>query len=485
MPIRPLLPVLVAAIAAIAQGVSPAAAASAPPTFYRHSCAEQLNAPKGTRCGLVVVFEDRARASGTTIGLNVMVLPATGGTASSDAIFGIAGGPGQPTADSNGLDFASLAGDAHKTRDVVLVDQRGTGGSHPLQCEIYPGTDQTRYFGPDWPVDLFDRCAQRLGAIADLSQYTTNNAVDDLDDVRAALSYEKVDLLGGSYGTTVALVYMRRHPDRVRTAVLDGVAAVDAKGPLGFARAAQHAIDALFTDCAADSGCRAAVPNIRAEFTGVLATLGKGPVTAHVTDPLTKVKMPVQIDLPMWVSTVRFGLYDTASASDLLHLIHAAAHGDYDPSADFTADERGGLAGLYWGMAMSVACPEEIAPIDPATIPAATRGTFFSDYRVRAQMAACDVWPHTVLDRSFFAPVRSNAPVLMLTGALDPATPPDEATRVQRFLPHAVDVVFPHVAHAANTPCGKKLVGAFIVAASGVGLDASCAAQELRPPFKL
>ena len=225
------------------------------------------------------------------------------------------------------------------------------------------------------------------------------------------------------------------------------------------------------------------MPNIRSDFASVLAKLAKEPVNANVTDPVTGTKSPVQIDLPMWVSAVRYGLYDTGSASDLLKLIHASAQGNFDSSADYIAEVRGGPAGIYWGMAMSVACPEEVANIDPAAIPAATRGSFLGDYLIRAQMAACDVWPHRSVDPSFFAPVRSNAPVLMLTGGLDPATPPDEAARVQRSLPHSINVVFPHVAHAANTPCGKKLVSAFIIAGDSRGLDTSCAAQELRPPF--
>lgn len=460
--------------------IAPGAAA---PTFFRHTCADLLNAPVGARCGIVVVPESRAQSAGKTIGLNVLVLPASPGPKQNDAIFEIAGGPGQPTVDSNGLDFASIAGAAHNTRDIVLVDQRGTGGSRPLQCEIYPGSGPTRFFSLEWPTDILERCGQRLGSIADLAQYSTDNAADDLDDVRVALGYDKVDLLGGSYGTTVALDYLRRHPTHVRAAVLDGVADVNSKGPLPFAKASQRAIDALFSDCASDATCHNAMPNIRSEFAAVLAKLAKGPVSASVTDPQAKQKSPVQIDLPMWVSTVRYGLYDTSDSSDLLKLIHAAAGGDFNPSADATARVRGGLDGLYEGMAMSVACPEEIANIDPATIPAATGGTFFGDFRVRAQMAACDVWPRNIVDPSFFAPVRSNAPVLMLTGSLDPATPPDEAARVQRYLPHAVNVIFPHVAHAANTACGKKLVSVFIIAGDGRGLDASCAAQELRPPF--
>jgi pimeloyl-ACP methyl ester carboxylesterase len=474
--------ILAAAFAAFTTAGA-AVPSSAAPTFYRHTCAEQLNAPKGTRCGIVVVPENRTHSDGKTIGLNVMVLVATGGPRQNDAIFEIAGGPGQPTADANGLDFSTIAGTAHASRDIVLVDQRGTGGSRPLQCDLYPGSGPARYFAPEWPTDIYEKCGERLGSIADLSQYSTDNAADDLDDVRVALGYDRVDLLGGSYGTSVALVYMRRHAAHVRSAVLDAVVALDERIPLPYAKAAQHSLDALFDDCAADAVCHGAVPNIRSEFASVLAQLAKGPVNAQVTDPQTAAKTAVQIDLPMWVSAVRDGLYDTGGASGLLKMIHAAARGDFGSSADFIANVRGGLSQLYSGMAMSIACPEDVDNIDPESIAGATRGSFFSDYRVRQEIAACEVWPHRDVDPSFFALVRSNAPVLMLTGALDPATPPDVAARAQRYLPHAVNVIFPHQGHASNTPCGQKLVSAFITAADARGLDTSCAAQEQRPPF--
>jgi pimeloyl-ACP methyl ester carboxylesterase len=477
--------ILAAAFAAFAPAGAVAAPSSGAPAFFRHSCAEQLNAPKGTRCGIVVVPENRTQPAGKTIGLNVMVLAATGGAKQTDAIFVIAGGPGQPTADANGMDFSTIAGAAHAARDIVLVDQRGTGGSRPLQCDLYPGSGPARFFAPEWPTDIYEKCGARLGAIADLSQYSTDNAADDLEAVRSALGYDRVDLLGGSYGTSVALAYMRRHADRVRSAVLDAVVALDARIPLPYAKAAQHALDTLFVDCAADAVCRAAVPNIRSEFASVLGQLAKGPANAQVTDPQSGAKSAVQIDLPMWVSAVRDGLYDTGNASNLLKLIHAAARGNFDPSADYIASVRGGWALLYSGMAMSVQCPEDVDFIDPQTIASETRGSFFGDYRVRQEIAACEVWPHRDVDPSFFAAVRSNAPVLMLTGGLDPATPPEQAARVRRYLPHAVNVVFPHQGHASNTPCGQKLVSAFINAADGMGLDTSCATQEQRPPFTL
>ncbi len=460
--------------------------ASGAETFFRHSCPQTLVVQGGVRCGTVVVFENRSAQNGRTIDLNVIIVGASSKPVAKDAIFGIAGGPGQPTADQNGLAFATLAGDAHLTRDVVLVDQRGTGGSHPLQCDVYPGTDATRYFGPDWPVEVFTECAQRLGAIADLSQYATDAAADDLDDVRAALGYDSVDLIGASYGTTVALDYLRRHPQHVRTAVLDGVVAPDSKGPLLFARAAQSAIDGLFSACAADPACHSAYPDPRADLTAALARLARGPVSATVTNPATNASFSVQIDVETWVSTVDYALYDASTSGALLKMIHSAASGDFSASADMTAAVRANLAtGVFWGMAMSVVCPEEVNNIDPAEIPQEVQGSFLGDYRLRAEIAACAVWPHSSVDPAFFHPVRSNAPVLLLTGGLDPATPVAEASRVERYLPHALNVVFPQSTHGGETPCGSKLVAAFISAGGTGGLDTSCAAQEQRPPIVL
>jgi pimeloyl-ACP methyl ester carboxylesterase len=457
----------------------------AAPTFYRHSCEEQLNAPKGARCGIVVVQESRAQTGGKTIGLNVLVLPATAGQSQRDAIFKIAGGPGLPSVDANGLSFAVALSAAHATRDVVLVDQRGTGGSRPLQCEFYPGSGPSRFFSPEWPTDLIEKCGERLNAIADLAQYSTQNAADDLDDVRIALGYDRVDLVGTSYGATVALVYLRRHAANVRTAVLDGAAPVNAWGPLPATLASQRALDALFTDCAADSGCRTAVPNIQSEFAAVTARLTKAPVSAIATDPQTAATSAVQIDLSTWISAVRSELDDEGSASALLKAIHAAAAGSFNPAADMIVAARNRAESLFWGMRMSVECPEALANIDAVGLVAATRGSFLGDSLVRGELAACDVWPQLPIDPSFFAAVRSNAPVLILSGGLDPATPTDASTRVQRYLPHSMNVTFPHAIHAAATACGTKLVSEFIVAGDARGLDTSCAANELRPPFAL
>src|SRR6185436_8567369 len=201
---------------------------------------------------------------GRKIELRVVVLPALGPDAAPDPMFEFAGGPGASA--SNEVRGWAEQRELRAHRDVVLVDQRGTGGSHRLDCKIPrdPG-DVQAYFEPSLPVAEVRRCRTELDAIADLSQYTTSIAADDLDEVRAWLGYDKINLQGGSYGTRAAQVYLRRHGDHVRSAVLIGVAAMDHYLPLFHARDGKRAVDLLIDTCAKDAACAAAFPDLRAE----------------------------------------------------------------------------------------------------------------------------------------------------------------------------------------------------------------------------
>ncbi|HXQ96797.1 MAG TPA: alpha/beta fold hydrolase, partial [Candidatus Limnocylindrales bacterium] len=205
------------------------------------------------RCGILNVFENRSARTGRQISLNVAVLPALGSDSKPDPVFILVGGPGQGAADvylagARKDQVASIR--AH--REVVLVDQRGTGGSHALPCVLYPReAGMQAIFGDLFPADIVRACRDSLSKDADLTQYTTSIAMDDLDDVRAALGYDRINVQGGSYGTRAALVYMRQHPEHVRAVVLEGVAPTDYKLPLPVARAVDHALDRLIEDCVA------------------------------------------------------------------------------------------------------------------------------------------------------------------------------------------------------------------------------------------
>src|SRR5690349_4277384 len=191
-----------------------AQSAAATPRLALAPCAlPGVPATVGAKCGTLTVLENRAAKSGRTIGLRVVVLPATGAKRAPDPIFFIAGGPGSSiVAEAGGI--ATDAARLRERRDLVLVDQRGTGGSHPITCQFYGPPDSLQsYLGDFMPPDAVRRCRDENAKTTDLTQYTTTIAVDDLDDVRAALGAERINLVGGSYGTRAAQEYMRRHPE--------------------------------------------------------------------------------------------------------------------------------------------------------------------------------------------------------------------------------------------------------------------------------
>jgi pimeloyl-ACP methyl ester carboxylesterase len=235
--------------------VAAALAAASSPSFVVQPCIDE-SLPSRARCGTVTVPEDRARPSGRQIGLNLIVISAATPLKEPQALFDLEGGPG--LADTKNASFYLTDGAAYAaTRDIVLIDQRGTGGSNPLDCPEFDAPDKT--LQPMFPVAAVQSCRARLSGSADLTRYTTDDAVADLDDVRRALGYAKIDLFALSYGTTLALRYVQRHEDRVRSAVLLSAVPPSAMPPRHHATAAQAALDQMIADCAAMRRVRAAI----------------------------------------------------------------------------------------------------------------------------------------------------------------------------------------------------------------------------------
>ncbi|HYO90439.1 MAG TPA: alpha/beta fold hydrolase, partial [Pyrinomonadaceae bacterium] len=215
----------------------------------------------------------------------MIILPAFSKKPAPDAVFFFAGGPGQGAASIASYIGEELLAKVRQERDIVFVDQRGTGESNPLNCNLYnDDSDLQGYFEEMFPAKAVRACRERLEKIADLTQYTTSIAIEDLDDIRRALGYEKINLYGGSYGTTVSLAYLRRYGAHVRSAILAGVAPLDFKLPLPFAKGAQHSIDRLIRDCEDDNACRQAFPKLREEFQAVLDRLMKEPVSVELVN---------------------------------------------------------------------------------------------------------------------------------------------------------------------------------------------------------
>ncbi|HMG23385.1 MAG TPA: alpha/beta fold hydrolase, partial [Kofleriaceae bacterium] len=438
-------------------------------------------------CGTYAVWENRTTRQGRKIDLHIVVVPGTGKDLAPDPLFGFAGGPGDSASGAARGWVQERALRAH--RDIVLVDQRGSGASHRLDCKVPRDRgDVQAYFEPTLPPAEVHRCRAELEQIADLAQYTTSIAADDLDEVRAWLGYDRINLTGGSYGTRAAQVYLRRHGDHVRSAILIGVVAMDQLLPLYHARDGKASLDRLFETCASTPACAAAFPDLPAEHQRVLAGLDRERGRATVQSPVDHRPTAVTIPRDVFAEQIRFTLYNARTAAVTPYVIHRAAQGDFDPFARLAMLWEPGFRDiLAFGMHLSVTCAEDVPFIAPDAVEPAIAGTYLQGYRVRQQIAACKDWPRGEVPADYHQPVRSDVAVLLISGPYDPVTPPRFAEQVVKQLSHGRHVIVPDGHHGSGglsrEDCITGLTTAFIERGTADGLDTACVADMKRPPF--
>ena len=370
------------------------------------------------RCGSYEVFENRTAGKGRKISLKIVVLPARGPDRAPDPLIYIPGGPGS-SATEEAPDIAQLFAKIHEHRDLLFVDQRGTGGSHPLNCELFNAHDPGSYFGYFFPLEGVKKCREQLEQKADLTLYTTLLAMDDLDEVRAALGYESLNLFGSSYGTRAVLVYMKRHPTHVRTAMLQGVAPTNEYMPLAFAKHNERALQGIIAECASDETCNKTFPNLRTETKTVLERLLKGPIEVEVrarnenedgqkkgTAANKRVKIRLSRDLA--AEAIRYMLYHPGPASRVPLFLHLAAQGDFVPLAEAALSYRRGVVGSGSnGLYLSITCAEDLPWIKAGEGELLASNTFLGDYRLRQQREACALWPRATVPADYSEPTRS------------------------------------------------------------------------------
>ena len=445
--------------------------------------------PGKAKCGTLEVYENRAARKGRKIALRIVVLPATSDKREPDPFVYFAGGPGgSATEDARGI--ARAFPQIREHRDMLFVDQRGTGGSHPLDCKFYDPADLQSYLGYFFPLDAVRKCREELEAKADLKLYTTTIAADDMDEVRAALGYERLNLFGASYGTRAALTYLKRHPKRVRTAILQGVSPTDHHLPGDFPLQTERALQGVLSECLADKACSEAFPKIKEEAQSVLAHLIKGPVEVEVQKPNSSERVKVKLSRDLAAEAIRYMLYGPVAAERVPLALHLAAQGNYVPLAQAAVRYRMNLVGTGSnGMYLSVTCAEDLPWIKPGEGERMAANTFLGDYRLRQQREACALWPRAEIERDYPKPVRSNVPVLILTGEWDPVTPPANGDRVAKTLTNSLHVVVPHGAHGLNglegMNCVDDLIVQFIQRGSIAGLNTECVKNIRRRGFAL
>jgi pimeloyl-ACP methyl ester carboxylesterase len=374
--------------------------------------------------------------------------------------------------------------DVQRKRDIVLVDQRGTGKSNPLNCRSETDSLSELTESDEVALDRLRKCLEEYDA--DVRLYTTPIAMDDLDDVRAHLGYERINLYGGSYGTRAALVYVRQHGDRVRSMILDGVAPTDMRLPLFAARDAQRALDKLMTDCEAEAACGAAHPGLAARVRALLQRLDANPPRVRIVHPRTGVAEDVVVEARI-VASVLFGaLYSPLTASLVPTLLARAEQNDFQSLFALAFANEDASDNMSLGMQLSVICSEDATRVTPADLAREGAGTIFGGYLLRAQVKACEMWPRGSVDASYYDPIVSEVPALILSGEVDPVTPPGWGDAVTKHLKNARHVAVPATGHGViGTPCGQRLVQAFIERGTSADLDTSCADNVRRPPFFL
>jgi pimeloyl-ACP methyl ester carboxylesterase len=436
------------------------------------------------KCLTLSVPENHTTRRGRTIRLRIVVLPATSAERAADAVMFLAGGPGQAASEFVG-DTDLPVEQLRVNRDVIFADQRGTGGSHPLLCEFYgPPSQPQSYFTAFLPADKVRACRSTLQGDADLTQYTTAASVEDIEAIRIALRHPQLTLMGGSYGTRLAMEYVRRYEPRVRAVVLDGPVTPRSYSPDGFGRLAQSALDALLSECGADDECRRAFPEIREEAREVFARLREAPATATVAHPSRGEPGVVTLTRDHVAEAVRYLLYSSYGASRVPLYLHQASRGDFAPIADFLIRWR--ARGTFDGLYLSITCAEDV-PFVAADAAELDAPTFLGGYRVRQQRAACAEWPHGNRPADTQTPVQSAVPVLLLSGTLDPVTPPSNADVVARTLPQSLVIRVPSGGHSpaglSGLDCLRNLQYDFVASASVRHLDTSCVTRIVRPGF--
>ncbi len=422
-------------------------------------------------CGSFRVQENRAIPSGRSIPLRVAVVPARNGGSRPDALLYLAGGPGG-SAIAGAVGVRQVFSATNETRDIVLVDQRGTGSSNQLDCPV-----PKRPLGADAKTirAYVKACVARFDE--DVRQYTTVPAMEDVAEVVRALGYEQVDIYGVSYGATAAQYLLAQHPELVRTAILDGgtlrdVPSFERWGPNG-----ERARRSTLARCATTPRCARAFPRVRSEVVEMMATLRKAPVRA-----LGVVIRPAQA-----AGTLQTLTRSPEGAAQIPWIAHRAVKGDWSPLV-LSMDEHG-TAGvetrrlMFW----SIVCNEPWARRSPARTRAASRGTYLAE---RTELDAtgtsvvCSVWPKAPQPAWSKARVRTDAPVLLVVGGDDPQDPLANVRGARAVMPQSRTVVVPHAGHGAvQLGCLPRLAHQFIERGTAVGLDTSCAARYTPTPF--
>lgn len=473
---------LTASIALLA--VNGAALAGTPPSLQLESC--QLSAAKGliarrAECGSLLVAENPQLPEGRQIPIDVAVIRARNSEPAADPVFFFAGGPGQAATEAFPAAMQALE-HAAADRDIVLIDQRGSGGSNPLRCP--PPADINTLLQTPEPAELERYTAQCLANLdADTRYYTTAIAVTDFDRIRASLGYQQVNLLGVSYGTRVAQQYLRQYPQHVRSVILDGVVPSELILGLDHDSNLEQALKQAFAACNEDQACATRFPDVADSYQKLRTAVEERAQTIDVSLPASGSNQQLIFNRQLLTLALRILAYSSENRALLPLLVHEAAH-----TANY--ERLGSLAlmileelnqSIYSGLETSVMCAEEV-PFYPTEV--ASSDTLMGNSLITLAQQQCALWPHGSVAADYHSSFTSAAPVLLLSGQYDPVTPPRYGDQAAQQYPASLHLVVPGEGHnVSGRGCVPQLIADFISTPVPAQLDIECLQYMGATPF--
>jgi pimeloyl-ACP methyl ester carboxylesterase len=422
------------------------------------------------KCGTLEVPENYQKPAGDKIAINFAVLPAIDDSEYKTPLMFLAGGPGQAAVElATGLN--RVFSEVRKTRDIILVDQRGTGESSALSCE-FESVDNVYSTLPDAlnTQEVLDCVAQFKG---DVTQYNSENAIRDFDGIRSALGHEKLNIYGGSYGTRAGLIFMRMFPESLESVVLDSVGPVEV--PIGmFGQSGARSFNLLIDNCKSSDSCHKAFPDLAEEFQSVKARLAKEPVRIKILHPRLGTPTTLVLDDTKFTGNLRFQLYGMEGRSMVPLVIHQAFLGNYQPLIGLMARTEGEQL-VYTGLLFNIVCNEDIPKLSVEDKAADANNNFDGNDSHLAWDMVCPFFPEYRPSEDFYQSVTADIPTLILSGNLDPVTPPSNGEYSAKSLPNSHHIVVENASHTvAMSTCANDIVNEFLTSKTPKKLDESC-----------
>lgn len=442
------------------------------------------------QCGKVQRSLNPARPDGAKIDIHFVVVPAMARNKQPDAVLVLAGGPGQSAISIAAAVMPRLRR-LNNRRDLVFIDQRGTGLSAPLQCADDAHLPLAQAMDTALQLQRLRQCSQDLAKLpyGDLRFFTTTLAMQDFEAVRVQLGVPRWNLIGASYGTRAALEYLRLFPNQVRRTVIDGVAPPDMVLPSSLSVDTQAALDRLFSACEADKQgaptCAKRFPKLRQEWGQLLQSL---PRTVQINHPLTGVPETLTLNREAVLRMVRAPLYVPSLAAGLAPALNAATRGNFQGLIGLSAGFGGRKdSRLAMGMHFSVVCAEDAPRLNAAPI---SQGQDFGSIDAHLYASVCSFWPKGEVSQDFYKIPTVRSPVLLLSGGSDPVTPPHHGARVALALgAQAQHIVVAEAGHGVSgIGCMRDVLERFITTPQdpqALPQNADCAARIPRPKVYL